>query len=129
MQLKEIQMKLKVNDKQKKRIQKLINALRSGRYKKTVGQMKHSNMFCFYGVACEIYRINTKNGSKWVDEYLEGGKPYFDDGNDCTAFGPTKKVNNYYGWVGWIGKVMPGTKNDEGWSFKRLANLLERAIS
>ncbi len=126
-------MKLKITEKQKNRIKKLINALRSGKYIKTIGKMKEGDRFCFYGLACEIYRINTKNGSNWTlggaEKWEYGGYEHFNDGIESKWTGPTKKVDDYYGWVDWRTEIEPGTKNDEGWSFKRLANLLERAIS
>src|ERR1700733_11909656 len=44
----------------KERIKKLVQALKSGKYKQTDGCLRYGDEFCCLGVACDIYAKETK---------------------------------------------------------------------
>ena len=48
------------------RVQKLVDALRSGEFSQGKGHLHTNEGFCCLGVACEIYRRETDLG-EWVD--------------------------------------------------------------
>lgn len=65
-------------------------ALRSGKYKQTTGALRKTAGYCCLGVACEVYKQNTRHG-KWTkdNEFLVGGI-----GDDVIL---PQKVASYFG--------------------------------
>lgn len=120
----------------KRRIRKLVDALRSGKYKQTTGALRHGDSFCCLGVACDLHSKATK--IPWMENHFVGPK-YLGSGGDL----PTP-VARYYGFDRVEHQpddgpsnptLMPrATKektsavdiNDDGASFKRIATLFER---
>lgn len=45
--------------------QKLVEALRSGEFSQTAGQLRKEDSFCCLGVACELYRRENPDTSSW----------------------------------------------------------------
>lgn len=56
-----------MTDKQKARIQLLVDALRSGEYEQGQAALRTEDKYCCLGVACDVYRKHNRNG-KWVAE-------------------------------------------------------------
>lgn len=52
---------------QKERVGKLIEALKSKKYKQGDGQLRQGNKFCCLGVACDIYHNDTGKG-EWITD-------------------------------------------------------------
>jgi hypothetical protein len=52
------------------RLQLLVNALCSGQYKQTQGQLRSGDSFCCLGVACEVYRETAQEGSWGGNAFL-----------------------------------------------------------
>lgn len=52
----------------KERVQLLIDALRSGRYTKAIGQLKIGSYYCTTGVACDIYRKSHRKTTRWMGD-------------------------------------------------------------
>lgn len=50
--------------KYRKRIQALVDALRSKKYKQTTRALRDKNGYCCLGVACDVYRKRVRKG-KW----------------------------------------------------------------
>ena len=87
---------------------KWIKALESGKFKKVVGQLKsdydHKPRYCCLGVACEI-GIASPNRNPSSHSYY------------CSAkFLPIKVQKDL------------ASKNDGGWSFKRIANYIKKHL-
>ena len=88
---------------------KWVKALRSGKYKQTIGHLADETGFCCLGVACELAK-------------QAGIIPDL----------PTR-VQNWLGLQDCFGKIDNGKYNDltsyndfGKWSFKKIANLIER---
>ena len=63
-----------MNKLHKKRIQKWVDALKSGEYKQGQSRLRNiENKYCCLGVACDIYEKQTKqklSTRKWAYAYL-----------------------------------------------------------
>ena len=96
---------------------KWVKALRSGKYKQTIGHLADETGFCCLGVACELAK--------------QAG--IIPDYNGTNGNLPTR-VQNWLGLQDRFGKIDGNRKyndltsyNDFGkWSFKKIANLIER---
>lgn len=116
--------------------QKLVEALRSGRYNQYKGGLKsprEKNSFCCLGVACDI-----SNMGFWTitDNYLT---PYGESGGYLT-----KAVINWLGWQDKKGTTSIETTietkddsthhaslasfNDEGFTFDQIADIIEAGL-
>ena len=110
----------------KQRIRKWVDALRSGEYRQGYHQLRNNEGFCCLGVACDV-AIRNGLDAGWVLDPDGGGavlgeamempldvQRWFgiDDSNPV----PTK---------GGKGKTL-AERNDQGWSFKRIADAIER---
>jgi hypothetical protein len=113
------------------RVKKLIAALRSGKYKQTVSQLKdhEDDAYCCLGVACDISGL-----SKWEKFEIQGVKNipvYFgEDGN------LPKQVKEYYGFRDKLGSFLEKgveesltTLNDQGKTFKQIAQKIEYCLN
>ena len=116
-----------ITEKQKKRMRKLVDALLSGKYEQARKTLRLGNSFCCLGVACDIYRKETKKG-KWV---RSSGDDSYDIHSflEHTSYLPDKVMK----WFGFgdprgdkIGKSELSLRNDLGQSFKQIANAIER---
>jgi hypothetical protein len=98
-------------------VAKLIEALRSGRYVQTTGQLRKDNSFCWAGVACNIFDPHNWDG----EEY---------DGNLWVM---NKDVQSFYGFSSPIGDFVGdpysleslSEMNDGGCDFERIATTIE----
>lgn len=109
---------------QKERIKVLISELRSGKYIKITGQLKDGpNHFCFWGLATQVYMNRTKNG-----RFSWSAQNSLIDGNGAGYIWTTTTPSVIDEYFGLDFDSMVG-KSDGGWSFKRIANYLEKLIS
>lgn len=97
--------------------QKWVDALRSGKYKQGIGQLRRGDTFCCLGVACDIAREDLKE--EWRGEDF--------DGNDLilpTSVQMWLGMENRSGFIASIGSKL-AAMNDRGTSFAEIANLIE----
>jgi hypothetical protein len=99
---------------------KWLEALRSGKYKQAEGRLKVNDTFCCLGVLCDISGL-----SKWDGDYYL----------NCVSVLPDEVAE----WSG-LGDKSPNVKeasgrnrslaglNDDGNSFKEIADLIERYL-
>lgn len=113
-----------MNALQKKRVAKLVAALRSGKYKPAKGSLRDGENYCCLGVACEVYRTTARRGA-WI------GESTFADvcGSRIGSLPPD--VSDWYGFDSsdpLIGKTTHATTANDihGWGFKRIATGFER---
>lgn len=119
----------------KERVKKLVEALRSGKYKQTKEVLRDKNGFCCLGVACDIAKMEV--GCNWTpfslefdgdDRALSDGMQTYYGFDDCEVVLDddlpfTKGIINKY--------VVPNTLvtlaalNDYGASFKEIAKVIE----
>ena len=98
---------------------KLVEALRSGKYKQTVGALRRENRFCCLGVACdvlggsELWRIEENHFS------YEGRGGYLPD-----------RIRLMLNWASDSGATKNGSslsnRNDDRVSFLEIANVIEQ---
>lgn len=104
-------MKQKLGPKQKA----WVKALRSGKFKQTEGVLKDKNGYCCLGVLCELEEKLTKNG------YIKG--------TDNSIELPNIILKKY-GFNSKIGSIKNSyslaARNDDGISFKEIANFIEQ---
>lgn len=104
---------------------KWINALRSGKYKKTTGALKRTDgSYCALGVLCDLYKRDGKPLGEKTSKNPE------DEFYDAVRIGgevqmPPKKVLNWAG-LGQIQAEDIASLNDFGDSFKRIATFIEQ---
>jgi hypothetical protein len=109
----------------------LVATLRSGEFSQTKGALKNNKGFCCLGVACELYRRETGNGN-WL---TDGNEDLYVVGKESERGALPKSVQN---WLG-TRSANPSTSvtredfplslaelNDDGWSFEKIADLIER---
>ena len=105
---------------QKTNLRELVRVLRSGEYAQTQGSLcdlgKEYDCFCVTGVMCDLYQLAT---GKLVVRERHGYMMY----NGGESFSPDE-VDDYFGLLGKTSELMG--MNDLGWSFKRLANYIEK---
>ena len=75
----------------KKRVQNLVDALRSGKYKQTFGRLRKNDCYCVMGVACNVSQV-----VNWVNCH-SGVMSEFYRYDDCAATLP-RSVLKYYGF-------------------------------
>jgi hypothetical protein len=105
-----------------------LNALRSGEYSQTQGHLKTPYGFCCLGVLCDLYSKEIGDTEWEKSEYYESGATaeYFEGKQE---FLPESVVN----WAGFVCEdpTIPSEQkklselNDEGMSFKEIADLIE----
>lgn len=109
----------------KKRIKKLwLKALRSGKYKQGKGCLRADRKYCCLGVLCDVYA--KEKGERWGAS---------DDARFYSMHGeihvlPTPVMR----WAGlndsnpFLGDENAAPLNDNGTSFKKIANLIEKHL-
>lgn len=107
---------------QRRRIKKFVKALRSGKYKQTVGALSKDGGFCCLGVACELYRKDKSLKSpsiaalKWNDRYVGTLPPFV---AEYYGFGHTNpELSN--------GTSAIGNNDNKGKTFPEIADLFEQ---
>lgn len=111
--------------KQKNVIRKWIKALRSKKYKQGYGTLRRDGKFCCLGVLCDLHAQET--GGEWRDDWYHGSLtqlPSIVDkwaGFDSLNKKVLKRHNN-------LPDELIGYNDDDGWSFKKIANFLEREL-
>lgn len=85
-----------LNKLQIARVQKLIDALNGGQYKKAIGSLKRDNCFCVLGVACDLYAKATNKG-KWANKYGNGIGWFITEDDSQSDVLPVKAVRDYFG--------------------------------
>lgn len=120
--------------KYRERIRLLVKALRSGKYKQNKGSLASRDLtsFCCLGVACNVYKDNTKKGH-WelgtndTSIFVAGLDTY----NQNKEVLPTRVMR----WFGFDEKdpiissdshTTASELNDEGESFKVIADMFEK---
>jgi hypothetical protein len=107
--------------------QKLVEALRSGRYQQGRGELKsrfEDNCFCFWGVVCDVSGL-----SSWTKSNIGGWNNYMGE-----AVFPPNAVKDWVGFDCSIGVTIDGHEadlmvhNDNGISFAQLADAIEQQI-
>ena len=108
--------------------EKWLEALRSGKYKQGKNLLKTEDGYCCLGVLCDLHRKSTKSKrNKWQGSYYNCGNEY------TTSFLP-RLVQKWAGIDTKEGefelkngeKEYLTTLNDQGKSFKQIANYIER---
>ena len=117
-----------MNKKVKK---KWLKALRSGEYKQGNSYLRIDDTFCCLGVLCDIHSKETnRNWQKSKGEYRYVGRPY--DIPDIVlrwAGLSLANVGDNYRCVAYKGKKKHlAAVNDDGYSFKQIANIIESQL-
>ena len=111
-------------EEQKQHRKELVAALRSGKYRQGMNQLKKDDKFCCLGVACDISGLGDWEGDTY---YTEG---------DASKIVMPVEVKNYYGFHSRRGtmrtiyienKEYPSLLhiNDEGHNFSVIADIIE----
>lgn len=118
-----------MTNEQEAATERWIKALRSGEYAQATNQLRVNDSYgpigyCCLGVACDLFQKETGQG-KW-----DG--PFFVLRNRQYVTNPPEDVCEYFGLTtdsGTYGSVRDLTlteRNDSGWNFKKIANILKR---
>jgi hypothetical protein len=113
-----------MTSKQKQRVAKWIEALRSCNFKQGRHKLKTVDRYCCLGVACEISGLG-----KWV--HNNGQSSYIN-----ATYALPAKVQNYYGLDDYSGAYFDNgqldhnlsSHNDEGMTFAEIADLIEGCL-
>ena len=113
-----------------------IEALRSGKYTQTKEALKENDSYCCLGVACDLYRRQTKVG-KWGKSKYDRSVPFFAGQSSHSGILPWPVAN----WLGitsrkGVVEIQNGTGskmsvssldalNDAGMSFDEIADIIE----
>lgn len=106
----------------KRRIWRLVEALRLGKYKKTTNQLREGNRFCCLGVACDLASKPLK--LTWNDGPLFDGARYILPPSAMKYYGFS--VDNPYVVLSKDNYADLASVNDGGASFKRIATLIAK---
>ncbi len=124
----------------KQRVKKLwVDALRSGDYEQNIGFLREGDRFDPLGILCDLYRVETGNGS-WEKEGCGVVYAFVLDGSRC----PSVLLEAVRVWAG-LGSLCPkvcvdslsdswgllpiSALNDRGMTFSEMADLLEVGLS
>lgn len=106
--------------------QKWVEALRSGEYTQTRGQLKDYSRFCCLGVACDLFMKETGRG------YWNGDIFYAEDGGEYEASLLMPPIMHWLGLEdrsgGYVSNSAPrslASQNDDGKSFSEIADIIE----
>ena len=118
---------------QKARVQKLVDALRSRKYKQGVGRLRIDDKFCCLGVACDISGLG-----KWEQDPVYGQWSYTVKGKNAEneSHVMPERVFKYFGFDDQNPTLQPHASyesaaemNDYGHSkFKTIATAFEKAF-
>lgn len=106
-----------------------VSALRSGGYKQAQDGLKGGGRFCCLGVLCDL-AVKAGVAEGWRDDLVVHrsiGYSEIWDGNESSASLPTRKVLDWAG-LGRDDSLRLAGLNDSGWSFERIANLIEEDL-
>lgn len=120
-----------------KRLERWVNALKSGKYKQGHATLCFRDKYCCLGVACDI--SNRSTGLKWGRDYELGGYGYGGSGESAFL---RKETIEYFGFKDQIGFSFTGNFCDTqsaivnlanlndvyNWSFKKIGNLVGSII-
>lgn len=124
----------------KERVQKLIDALRSGEFKQIKGKIKSDEGHCCLGVACEVFKKETGTGN-WIQvNSLPGARIEFRMNLDDWSAGDylPVAVRDWYGFDVDDPRLIAGqndfknatTMNDQmDWNFNQIADAFERTMN
>lgn len=101
---------------------KWVAALRSGKYKQTKQQLKNEHGYCCLGVLASISPwknsyTRMKDEYKWTNRVLAP---------KIQKWAGMKRPNGRYNYTGDLKYDTLSSKNDDGASFKTIANLIEK---
>jgi hypothetical protein len=105
-----------------------VNALRSGKYRKTTGSLKRTDgSYCALGVLCDLYK---KQGGPLGEKPIPHKDISTLDEEGAILLGgesqiPPKKVLNWAG-IGIIQAEEIAGMNDDGHSFRKIATHIEK---
>ena len=118
-----------MNKTQKRNVQRWIQALRSGEYQQTRGQLNHpTEGYCCLGVLCELQGIPSRNTGSYVeyqfgDIFNSGGIP-MDTFEKMTGFPDTIWGGDSTSPAGTRGMLIHANDH-ENLNFKEIADLLD----
>lgn len=116
-------------------VQKLLDALRSGEFTQAQGQLRRGDGHCCLGVACEVYKRETGNGT-WTHLDDEPRFVASDHADDWSAHLLPPTVKEWYGFSSEAGRFEDAVAyftcltdlNDcGGLSFEDIADVIESA--
>lgn len=102
---------------------KWLEALRSGKYDQTSGQLRQGNSFCCLGVLCDIFSPSGWDASDGTYEWVYGEGP--DESHEVGVLPSSFKVE--YGIDTDI-EARLIEMNDDGVPFDRIANYIEAKL-
>lgn len=116
-----------------------VAALRSGKYKQGMASLHRDDKYCCLGVACDVYRKETKKG-KWLSSPEHQGHVFRADNAGDERYGYLPRAV-----AAWFGMPKPITDdmdendlsfeyrltslNDSGKSFAEIADVIEQHFS
>jgi hypothetical protein len=119
--------------------QKLVDALRSGKYKQGHGRLREGDEYCCLGVACDISGLGAWESERYAnreDAYL-----YRVSQSDYDASVLPNTVREWLGWTSAIGEFAAADEyadeyednaltelNDGGMSFDKIADQIEASF-
>jgi len=110
----------------RKRVERWIKALRSGKYQQATACLRDSTGFCCLGVACDI----SKKGKWEFETYIEG--------KNREQFVLSKRVKNHFGLQDVSGRfsyrnnvkgALAVLNDDKKYSFDQIADFLEQELN
>lgn len=102
---------------------KWLEALRSGKYDQTTGQLRDGNCFCCLGVLCDVFNPNGWEGVTGTREWSYGEGP--DEQHEVGVLPHDFKVT--YGIGGDVESRLI-EMNDDGQTFSQIANYIEAKL-
>lgn len=102
-------------------VKRWVAALRSGEYTQARKSLRDGDSFCCFGVLCDLAARD--GGPQWKKE-----KPFKDDWHFAyrTSF-PPEKITEYVGLTESAVEDLV-TRNDSGYSFKEIADVIENLL-
>ena len=96
-----------------------LTALRSGDYQQGQGYLRQGDQYCCLGVLCDLY------GKAVGPEWEESGEGYYMLNRDSVL---PPKVQEWAGIPGRPNPLCLTSLNDNGTTFKELANIIEEKL-
>jgi len=108
---------MKLTKKDKQQIKQWVNALRSGKYKQSIGSLENQHGFCCLGVACKELIPTTEQ--KLIDDYLVGYVP------DYQPKAPAWLKNIAFDFYGKTGFHFETLNDHSDFTFEEISDLIE----
>lgn len=121
----------KLKGKQRQRVKKWIEKLRSGDYKQGKGALRpEDNKFCCLGVACDYYAKSNRIKQAWGDEILEydDGLPFYDETGSKMSGGMSEHIMDWFGIDDEYAETLVEMNDEQGASFKKIASKIEKDL-